>query len=213
MGLSRVGVTGVEKVVRIRDELFFARLACFVDLSREQKGAHMSRFEEVINEAIGEVVLSESPFRAETLARQIAELVRARQGAHARRGEHRRALSRAQARAGIRHPHPGDLHAARAGGRLRARHAPRGRRVGHGDDRVPVRAGAGGGTCAGAARRRTGSPRSRSSASSSACPSPPTTSAGWRHCRSAARRSARPRSTQRRCWRSRRRACPRRSTS
>jgi GTP cyclohydrolase I/GTP cyclohydrolase-4 len=81
VGLSRVGVTGVEKVVRIRDELFFARLECFVDLSRHQKGAHMSRFEEVINEAIGEVVLSESPFRAETLAQHIAELVRTRQGA------------------------------------------------------------------------------------------------------------------------------------
>jgi len=81
VGLSRVGVTGVEKVVRIRDELFFAQLSCFVDLSREQKGAHMSRFEEVINQAIGEVVLAESPFRAETLARQIAELVRERQGA------------------------------------------------------------------------------------------------------------------------------------
>jgi GTP cyclohydrolase-4 len=71
----------VQKVVRIRDELFFARLDCFVDLSREQKGAHMSRFEEVVNEAIGEVVLTESPFRAETLARDIAELVRERQGA------------------------------------------------------------------------------------------------------------------------------------
>ena len=81
VGLSRVGVTGVEKVVRIRDELFLARLDCFVDLSRNQKGAHMSRFDEVVNEAIGEVVLSESPFRAETLARHIAELVRARQGA------------------------------------------------------------------------------------------------------------------------------------
>ena len=81
VGLSRVGVTGVEKVVRIRDELFFARLDCFVDLPRHQKGAHMSRFDEVINEAIGEVVLSESPFRAETLAQHIAELVRARQGA------------------------------------------------------------------------------------------------------------------------------------
>jgi GTP cyclohydrolase-4 len=81
VGLSRVGVTGVEKVVRIRDQLFFARLDCFVDLAREQKGAHMSRFEEVINEAIGEVVLSESPFRAETLAQHIAELVRSRQGA------------------------------------------------------------------------------------------------------------------------------------
>jgi GTP cyclohydrolase I/GTP cyclohydrolase-4 len=81
VGLSRVGVSGVEKVVRIRDELFLARLDCFVDLGRGQKGAHMSRFDEVVNEAIGEVVLSESPFRAETLARHIAELVRSRQGA------------------------------------------------------------------------------------------------------------------------------------
>ena len=81
LGLSRVGVTGVEKVVRIRDELYFARLECLVDLSRDQKGAHMSRFDEVINEAIGAVVLSEAPFRAETLAQHIAELVRARQGA------------------------------------------------------------------------------------------------------------------------------------
>src|SRR5207245_8661243 len=52
-----------------------------IDLSRDQKGAHMSRFEEVVNEAIGKVVLSESPFRAETLAQHIAELVRERQGA------------------------------------------------------------------------------------------------------------------------------------
>jgi GTP cyclohydrolase I/GTP cyclohydrolase-4 len=81
VGLSRVGVTGVEKVVRIHDELFFVRLDCFVDLGGLQKGAHMSRFDEVINEAIGEVVLSESPFRAETLAQHIAELVRSRQDA------------------------------------------------------------------------------------------------------------------------------------
>jgi GTP cyclohydrolase IV len=81
VGLSRVGVTGVEKVVRIRDELFLARMDCFVDLSGDQKGAHMSRFDEVVNETIGEVVLSGSRFRAETLARQIAELVRERQGA------------------------------------------------------------------------------------------------------------------------------------
>jgi GTP cyclohydrolase I/GTP cyclohydrolase-4 len=41
----------------------------------------MSRFEEVINDAIGEVVLGESTFKAETLAEHIAQLVRARQGA------------------------------------------------------------------------------------------------------------------------------------
>jgi GTP cyclohydrolase I/GTP cyclohydrolase-4 len=81
LGLSRVGVRGVEKVVHIRDQLFFARLECLVDLDPNQKGAHMSRFEEVVNEAIGEVVLSESPFQAETLAQHIAELVRERQGA------------------------------------------------------------------------------------------------------------------------------------
>jgi GTP cyclohydrolase I/GTP cyclohydrolase-4 len=81
VGLSRVGVTGVEKVVRIHDELFYARLDCYVDLPSDQKGAHMSRFEEVINEAIGEVVLRESSFRAETLAQHIAERVRSRQRA------------------------------------------------------------------------------------------------------------------------------------
>jgi GTP cyclohydrolase-4 len=85
VSLSRVGVTGVEKVIRLqgggRERLFWARLECFVDLGPEQKGAHMSRFEEVVNEAIGEVVLGESAFRAEELAQRIAERVRERQGA------------------------------------------------------------------------------------------------------------------------------------
>src|ERR1700741_2376151 len=87
LSLSRVGVTNVEKVIRIRangtEQLYSARLDCFVDLGAHQKGAHMSRFEEVVNEAIGEVVLGESAFRAETLARHIAEKVRERQGARA----------------------------------------------------------------------------------------------------------------------------------
>src|SRR5258708_13765247 len=82
IGLSRVGVTGVRKVIRIRhnggEQLYSARIECFVDLGPEQKGAHMSRFEEVVNEAIGEVVLGEAPLRAETLAEHIATLVRDR---------------------------------------------------------------------------------------------------------------------------------------
>jgi GTP cyclohydrolase I/GTP cyclohydrolase-4 len=41
----------------------------------------MSRFEEVINEAIGQVVLNETTFKAETLAEHIAQLVRERQSA------------------------------------------------------------------------------------------------------------------------------------
>jgi GTP cyclohydrolase I/GTP cyclohydrolase-4 len=85
LSLSRVGVTNVEKVIRINagghETLYSAKLDCFVDLGPRQKGAHMSRFEEVVNDAIGEVVLGESAFRAETLAQHIAEKVRDRQGA------------------------------------------------------------------------------------------------------------------------------------
>jgi GTP cyclohydrolase I/GTP cyclohydrolase-4 len=85
VSLSRVGVTGVEKVIRIRDngseQLYHANLDCFVDLGPEQKGAHMSRFEEVVNDVIGEVILGEATFKAETLAQHIAEGVRDRQGA------------------------------------------------------------------------------------------------------------------------------------
>jgi GTP cyclohydrolase IV len=83
VGLSRVGVTGVEKVIRIasdgEEQLFYAELECYVDLRSDQRGAHMSRFEEVVGEAIDEVVLSEA-FKAETLATHIAERVRERQG-------------------------------------------------------------------------------------------------------------------------------------
>jgi GTP cyclohydrolase I/GTP cyclohydrolase-4 len=85
ISLSRVGVTNVEKVIRIDagdgETLYSAKLDCFVDLGPRQKGAHMSRFEEVVNDAIGEVILGESAFRAETLAQHIAEKVRDRQGA------------------------------------------------------------------------------------------------------------------------------------
>lgn len=85
LSLSRVGVTAVEKVIRLRqngiEQLYAARFECVVDLGSDQKGAHMSRFEEVVNEAIGEVLLGDSPFRAEDLAEHIAQLVRMRQGA------------------------------------------------------------------------------------------------------------------------------------
>jgi GTP cyclohydrolase I/GTP cyclohydrolase-4 len=85
VSLSRVGVTEIEKIVRIRqngeEQLFSARLQCFVDLGAQQKGAHMSRFEEVVNDVIGEVVLGEATFKAEALATRIAELVRERQDA------------------------------------------------------------------------------------------------------------------------------------
>jgi GTP cyclohydrolase I/GTP cyclohydrolase-4 len=85
LSLSRVGVTGVEKVIRVGtpgdEQLFHARLECFVDLGPDQKGAHMSRFEEVVNDAIGEAVVRGCAFRAEHMAQLIAETVRERQGA------------------------------------------------------------------------------------------------------------------------------------
>jgi GTP cyclohydrolase IV len=79
VSLTRVGVRGVEKVIHVSGGLYFAELACFVDLNPRQAGVHMSRFEEIVNEAIDQVVLSET-LRAEELAAHIAERVRERQG-------------------------------------------------------------------------------------------------------------------------------------
>ena len=82
VSLSRVGVTGVEKVIRVRDgeqeNLFYAEMECFVDLNPQQAGVHMSRFEEVVGEAIDEVILGEA-FKAEILAAHVAEKIRERQ--------------------------------------------------------------------------------------------------------------------------------------
>jgi GTP cyclohydrolase IV len=83
VGLSRVGVTGVEKVIRVKadgtENLFYAGFECFVDLNPQQAGVHMSRFEQIVNEAIDEVVLGEA-FKAEVLAAHVAQRVRERQG-------------------------------------------------------------------------------------------------------------------------------------
>ncbi len=83
VGLSRVGVTGVEKVIRVEadgaENLYHADFECFVDLNPHQAGVHMSRFEEIVGEVIDEVVLDEA-FRAEVLAAHIAQRVRERQG-------------------------------------------------------------------------------------------------------------------------------------
>jgi len=88
--MSRVGLTGMEKVVHIgvdrgSPQLFSARLDCFVELGATRSGAHMSRFEEVINDAVGELVPGDAGMRAERLAREVAERVRERQ--RARRAE------------------------------------------------------------------------------------------------------------------------------
>src|SRR5919201_132516 len=83
LSLTRVGVSGVEKVLRVKingtEQLYYAELECFVDLNPQQAGVHMSRFEQEVGEAIDQVVLGEA-FRAETLAVHIAERIRESQG-------------------------------------------------------------------------------------------------------------------------------------
>ena len=82
VSLTRVGVRGVEKVISVgtngAERLYFAEFQCLVDLNPQQAGVHMSRFEEIVNEAIDRVVLGET-LRAEELAAHIAEQVRERQ--------------------------------------------------------------------------------------------------------------------------------------
>jgi GTP cyclohydrolase-4 len=84
VSLTRVGVTGVEKVIHVGSgaagdpQLYYAEMECYVDLEPRQAGVHMSRFEEIISEAIDAVVLRET-LRAEVLAAHIAEQVRERQ--------------------------------------------------------------------------------------------------------------------------------------
>ena len=116
-------MTGVEKVIRVKtagaENLFYADFECFVDLNARQAGVHMSRFEEIVGEAIDEVVLGEA-FRAEILAAHIAQRVRKRQGG-----------ARAEVSVTARYPgdrrdprerpaNPGDLRPVRHRGRLRA---------------------------------------------------------------------------------------------
>ena len=84
LGLSRAGVQGVEKAIRLRwggaEKLISAQIDCNVDLDPSQKGVHMSRFPEVFEEAIDEVVLEEA-FLVEELAEHIARRIVARQSA------------------------------------------------------------------------------------------------------------------------------------
>jgi GTP cyclohydrolase I/GTP cyclohydrolase-4 len=84
LGLSRAGVQGVEKAIRLRwggaEKLISARIDCSVDLDARQKGVHMSRFPEVFEEAIDEVVLEEA-FLVEELAEHIARRIVSRQAA------------------------------------------------------------------------------------------------------------------------------------
>ena len=84
LGLSRAGVIGASKAIRIsyggHEKQIAADIECTVDLDPAQKGVHMSRFPELFEEAIEEVVIGEA-FLIEVLAEHIAAHIVERQQA------------------------------------------------------------------------------------------------------------------------------------
>lgn len=71
--LDRVGVTGLRRVIRLGEggELFYATLDLFMELPPDQKGAHMSRFGDTLEEVLEEVTTEPAPL-LEILAERIA---------------------------------------------------------------------------------------------------------------------------------------------
>ena len=84
LALSRAGVSGVQKAVRIRrgdaETVMAAVIDCTVDLAADQKGVHMSRFPELFEDAI-DVVVEREALLVEVLAEHIASRVVERQQA------------------------------------------------------------------------------------------------------------------------------------
>ncbi|WP_435144455.1 GTP cyclohydrolase MptA [Halobaculum sp. P14] len=77
VGLSQVGVTGVEKLVKIdrgddRPWVFMAEFSVFVDLPGERKGIDMSRNMEVIDEVL-EAAVGEEAYRIEDVCGDAAD--------------------------------------------------------------------------------------------------------------------------------------------
>jgi GTP cyclohydrolase I/GTP cyclohydrolase-4 len=84
LALSKAGVSGVQKAVRIRrgdaETVMAAVIDCTVDLAADQKGVHMSRFPELFEEAI-DIVVGREALLVEVLAEHIASRVVERQQA------------------------------------------------------------------------------------------------------------------------------------
>jgi len=79
LSLSKVGVTGLKRILRMTqnggESLFFAEMDLFAYLDREHSGVHMSRFSDVIENLTEEISLEPSSTIeaiAEKLARRIA---------------------------------------------------------------------------------------------------------------------------------------------
>ncbi|MEW5961322.1 MAG: GTP cyclohydrolase MptA [Chloroflexota bacterium] len=76
LSLSRVGVSGIKRIIRLageeRDDLFYTEMDLFIELGPDQKGAHMSRFSDTVEEII-EDISREKVATIETLAERIAQ--------------------------------------------------------------------------------------------------------------------------------------------
>ncbi len=80
IGLSRVGVTNLERIIRLtdkgKDNLFYANVDLFVDLAPQQAGVHMSRFSDELEQVVDAITVQAAPdieTFAELLARQTVE--------------------------------------------------------------------------------------------------------------------------------------------
>ncbi len=80
IGLSRVGVTNLERIIRLTgkggDNFFYAMVDLFVDLAPAKAGVHMSRFNDQLEQVVDDIVTQKAPdieTFAARLARQIAE--------------------------------------------------------------------------------------------------------------------------------------------
>ena len=73
IGLEQTGVTGLHRIIRLADGggLFYATLDLFVELPPDQKGAHMSRFSDTVENVLEDLGAFEAPM-IETLAERIA---------------------------------------------------------------------------------------------------------------------------------------------
>ena len=71
--LDQTGVTGLHRIIQLADGggLFYATLDLFVELPADQKGAHMSRFSDTVEEVLEDLGEFEAPI-IETLAERIA---------------------------------------------------------------------------------------------------------------------------------------------
>ena len=112
LALTRAGVTGVDKVIRIAhagtELLYYAQIDCFVDLDPSQKGVHMSRFPETVAECIDQVVIGEALHVEDLAEHMAAEDCRASER-RALRGHDPGEVPDHPAHARVRPAHAGDL--------------------------------------------------------------------------------------------------------